>query len=37
MCTMYNDASNNNPSYTDISSYVVWKVHSRAYLSFILV
>ena len=29
MNTMYANASNNTPSYTHISAYVVWRVHPR--------
>ena len=27
MYTMYINASNNTPSYTHISSYIIWRVH----------
>ena len=33
MYTMYANASNNTPSYTHITSYVVWSVHPHMYRS----
>ena len=32
MYNMYASASNNTPSYTHVSSYVVWRVHPQGYL-----
>ena len=32
MYTIYASASNNTPFYTDISSYIVWRVHHWGFL-----
>jgi hypothetical protein len=34
MYIMYANASNNTPSYTNVSSYVVWRVHPGEYTWF---